>query len=79
MPRNHNCNVLNVFFIVLSHNNTRSENGQRTVRERSEYSMTVRSTGFGRVTIVINRCSLEATNAVKYLGVTIKPDSHKAS
>ena len=47
-PRNHNWNVLNVFFIVLSHNNARSENGQRTVRERSEYSMTVLSTGSAR-------------------------------
>ena len=27
-PRNHNCNVLNVFFIILTHNNARSENGQ---------------------------------------------------
>ena len=30
--QNHNWNVLNVFFIVLSHNNARSENSQRTVR-----------------------------------------------
>ena len=49
LPRNHNCNVLNVFFIVLSHNNARSENGQRTVRDRSEYSMTVLLTGSTRV------------------------------
>ena len=27
-PRNHNCNALNVFLIVLSHNNARTENGQ---------------------------------------------------
>ena len=26
--QNHNCNDLNVFLIVLSHNNARSENGQ---------------------------------------------------
>ena len=46
--QNHNCNPLNVFFIVLSHSNARSENGQRTVRERSEYSMTVLSIGSAR-------------------------------
>ena len=40
-----------MFFIVLSHNNARSENGQRTVRERSEYSMTVLSTGSARASI----------------------------
>ena len=45
LPRNHNCNVLNVFLIVLSHNNARSENGQRTVREQSENILTVLSTG----------------------------------
>ena len=28
--QNHNCNALNVFFIVLGHNNGSSENGQRT-------------------------------------------------
>ena len=28
-PRNHNCDALNVFLIVLSHNNARSENGRR--------------------------------------------------
>ena len=38
-----------MFFIVLSYNNARSENGQRTVRERSEYPMTVFSTGSARV------------------------------
>ena len=27
-PLNHNCNALNVFFTVLSHDNARSENGQ---------------------------------------------------
>ena len=36
------------FFIVLSHNNARSKNGQSTVRERSEYSMTFLSTGSAR-------------------------------
>ena len=38
-----------MFFIVLGHNNARSGNGQRTVRERSEYSMTVLSPGSARV------------------------------
>ena len=47
-PLNHNCNALNVFFTVLSHNNARSENGQITVRERSEYSLTVLLTGSAR-------------------------------
>ena len=37
-----------MFFIVLIHNNARSENRQRTVRERSEYSMDVLSTGPAR-------------------------------
>ena len=42
-----------MFIIVLSHNNARSENGQRTVREKSEYSMTVLSTGSAREAIII--------------------------
>ena len=31
LSQNHNCNVLNGFFIVLSHNNARSENGQSII------------------------------------------------
>ena len=37
-----------MFFTFLIHNNVGSENGHRTVRERSEYSLTVLSTGSGR-------------------------------
>ena len=48
-PQNHDCNAFNVFFTVLSRNNARSENGHRTVREQSEYSMTVLSHGSARV------------------------------
>ena len=47
-PQNHNCKAFNVFFTDLSHNNARSQNGHRTVRERSEYSMTVLSHGSAR-------------------------------
>ena len=47
--QNHNCNALNVFFTVLSHNNVRSGNGKWTVWERSEYSMAAYVTGSPRV------------------------------
>ena len=49
-PRNHNCNAPFTFF---SQNNSRSENGQKTDRERSEHSLTVLSTGSARKLVLI--------------------------
>ena len=37
-----------MLFTILSHNNARSQNDQRRVRERSEYSLTVLSSEFAR-------------------------------